>query len=453
MFYSKWTSEKDLKKYLTEVEIGSEMQKSGIQMLSEGNKIYIKDDESHSLVIGSAGSGKTQAVVLPLVRTIIKANESFLINDIKGEIMNKVGGELKKRGYNIIVLDYANLKIGNHYNVLDFPYYLYNNDEKDKAIEILENIAYYIMHDIDSTSDPFWEKTAGDYFVGLALYLFDNAKSEEINLNSIFNLSNDIFKDEKGYDKLIMNSLDKSSSTYQFLSGTLFSPKETSGGIIATFSQKIKGFVTREKLSSMMSTSDFDFKNIGNEKTAIFVITGTANYANDLVSILVDELFYSLDLFKNKNNRFNLILDEFDSMKPIKDFYSRINYARGNNIKITALIKDLTNLNIVYGTNYKDLIRMCFNNIIYLLANDLYTLEEISKLCGNTEKGPLISIQELKTLDNFEEVILMTRMYPVRTKVLPDYKINWNFDNSELEFNNLGKNQINLFDIEKFLKK
>ena len=140
-------------------------------------------------------------------------------------------------------------------------------------------------------------------------------------------------------------------------------------------------------------------------------------------------------------------------MKPIKDFYNRINYARGNNIKITALIKDLTNLNIVYGTNYKDLIRMCFNNIIYLLANDLYTLEEISKLCGDTEKGPLISIQELKTLDNFEEVILMTRMYPVRTKVLPDYKINWNFDNSELGFNNLEKNQINLFDIEKFLKK
>ena len=59
----------------------------------------------------------------------------------------------------------------------------------------------------------------------------------------------------------------------------------------------------------------------------------------------------------------------------------------------------------------------------------------------------------LKTLDNFEEVILMTRMYPVRTKVLPDYKINWNFDNSELGFNNLEKNQINLFDIEKFLKK
>ena len=40
-----------------------------------------------------------------------------------------------------------------------------------------------------------------------------------------------------------------------------------------------------------------------------------------------------------------------------------------------------------------------------------------------------------------------------KNKVLPDYKINWNFDNSELGFNNLEKNQINLFDIEKFLKK
>ena len=31
--------------------------------------------------------------------------------------------------------------------------------------------------------------------------------------------------------------------------------------------------------------------------------------------------------------------------------------------------------------------------------------------------------------------------------------IDWNFDNSKLKLNVLKKNQINLFDIEKFLKK
>ena len=96
---------------------------------------------------------------------------------------------------------------------------------------------------------------------------------------------------------------------------------------------------------------------------------------------------------------------------------------------------------------------MCFDNIIYLLANDLYTLEEISNLCGNSNKGPLISPLELKTIDFFNEIILMPRMYPIKTKVLPDYEIDWNFDNSKLKLNVLKKNQINLFDIEKFLKK
>ena len=41
-------------------------------------------------------------------------------------------------------------------------------------------------------------------------------------------------------------------------------------------------------------------------------------------------------------------------------------------------------------------------------------------------------------------------MYPIKTKVLPDYEIDWNFDNSKLKLNVLKKNQINLFDIEKF---
>ena len=57
------------------------------------------------------------------------------------------------------------------------------------------------------------------------------------------------------------------------------------------------------------------------------------------------------------------------------------------------------------------------------------------------------------TIDFFNEIILMPRMYPIKTKVLPDYEIDWNFDNSKLKLNVLKKNEINLFDIEKFLKK
>lgn len=444
MNYARWATNDELKKVLKEIDVNSDIQTSGISMGYDNNKLYIKDDNSHTLVIGAPGSGKSQAVMLPQVRMAIKANESFLINDVKGEIFEKVGGELKKQNYNIIVLDYANLEKGDFYNVLDFPYELYKNNNKDKAIEMLENIGYYLLHDINDNSDIFWENTAIEYFIGLVLYLFDNAKKEEINLNSVFSLSTQINEEVKKFT----DNLDKNTTTYQYLSNTLTAPAETRPGIVLTFSQRIKKFITKENLSNMMSKSTFDIKNIGNEKTAIVVISGISNYANTLLSILLEEVFYSIQMNTKNNNRFNFIIDEFDSLLPIKDFYGKLNYARSINIKITVFVKNLTNLNNIYGNKNKDLIRMCFDNIIYLLANDLYTLEEISKLCGDTGRGPLISIEELKTLDYFNVIILMPRMMPVKTKILPDYMIDWNFDNSIIELNDIKTDKVNLFYIK-----
>lgn len=445
MNYARWSTKEELLKVLKEIDINSSIQKSGIPMGYDKNKIYIKDDNSHALVIGAPGSGKTQAVMLPQVKLAIKANESFFINDVKGEILEKVGGELKKQNYNIIVLDYANLEKGNHYNILDFPYYLYANNNKDKAIQMLEEIGFYLLHDSNDTSDIFWENTAIEYFIGLVLYLFDHAKKEEINLNSVFALSSQI--NDNNNEKVI-NNLDKNSSTYQYLSNTLTAPSETRPGIVLTFSQRIKRFITKENLSSMMSKSDFDIMNIGKEKTAIFVISGISNYANTLISILLEQIFYSIQMYGNRDNRFNLIIDEFDSLLPIKDFYGKLNYARGINIRITAFIKNLTNLNNIYGNKNKDLIRMCFDNIIYLLANDLYTLEEVSKLCGDTGRGPLISIEELKTMDYFNEIILMPRMMPIKTKVKPDYEIEWDMDKTIIDVPKLSKEKANIFNLK-----
>ena len=445
MNYSRWATKEEMNKFLNEVDINSDIKKSGIPMGYDKNKLLIKDDNSHTLVIGSQGSGKTQSVMLPKIRLAIKAGESLFINDVKGEILNKIGGELKNNNYNIIILDYAELKKGNYYNVLTFPYKLYIDNNKDQAIEMLENIGYYLLHDCNDNSDIFWENTAIEYFVGLALYLFDNAKEEEINLRNITSLSEQINNSKEE----IINKIDRSSSTYQYLFNTLGTANETKAGILVTFNQRIKKFVTKENLSNSMAKSDFDLKNIGNEKTAIIVISGIAGYVNNLITILLEQIFYSIQLYGNKENRFNLVIDEFDNLLPIVDFYSKFNYARGININITAFIKNFTNLKNIYGKRNYELIRMCFDNIIYLLANDLYTLEEISKLCGNSNNGPLISNMELKTINFFNEIILLPRMMPIKTKVLPDYEIDWKMEDSKLNIPSLKKIKIELYDINK----
>ena len=53
-------------------------------------------------------------------------------------------------------------------------------------MELLDDLATNILYDEQSSKqDPFWEKTSADYFAGLTLGLFEDAKEEEVNINSI----------------------------------------------------------------------------------------------------------------------------------------------------------------------------------------------------------------------------------------------------------------------------
>ena len=89
----------------------------------------------------------------------------------------------------------------------------------------------------NSTSDPFWENSSANLFTGLVLYLFEYAKEEEINLNSVLELANSFT--EKSDSKEFLNKIDKKSSIYKYLMGTLLAPPETKASILSVFYQKI----------------------------------------------------------------------------------------------------------------------------------------------------------------------------------------------------------------------
>ena len=104
-----------------------------------------------------------------------------------------------------------------------------------------------ILYDEKSqNADPFWEKTAADYFTGLALGLFEDGTPEQVNLNSL-NLMCSLGEERFGgpnnnYIKEYFNGKDPSKPAYINASGTVFTADETKQGIIATFKQKIKLF-------------------------------------------------------------------------------------------------------------------------------------------------------------------------------------------------------------------
>lgn len=423
--YSRWTTDEEIKEMLTKINLESDIKKSGIPLVYEKDNIYLKDDNSHTLVIASNGSCKMQSVILPEVRLAIKANESLLVHDVSGEIYSNVSSDLKNANYNTIVINLVDTLKSDKYNVLTLPYTIYKNGDKDKAIDILNNIAYYFIANekVNNTSDPFWVNSACSLFTGLALYLFETEKEENISINRIFELSTE-FDEITDY----LKTINKSSPIYINLSSIAFAPAETKGSIIAVFGQQIKNFVTKEQLSRIISEESLDLKNILAKKTAIFIISNNDLVSRRLTPLIIDEI-YNMARINEVNRRFNFILDEFENFIPVKDLNNMIILSNKCNIKMTVFIRSFLDLKNVYGTENTELLKIAFGNMIYLMANDTETLEEISKMCGkqkvNDEFIPLISAEELKLLEPFEAVILIPRLNPYRVKLVPDYKIDW----------------------------
>ncbi|MBR1377136.1 MAG: type IV secretory system conjugative DNA transfer family protein [Bacilli bacterium] len=435
MMYARWATIEELKSRLVALNTNTDVKKSGIPMMYDDEKLYINDNENHTIVIGTTGSGKTQTTLLPQARLAIKAGESLIINDTKMEVYNEISGEAKKQGYNIIVIDLDNISVGNCFNPLTLPYKLYKNGEQDKALEILDRVARYICNSENPNVDPFWDNMASNYFVSLALYLFDNAKEDEINFNGIYKLCRKTDELKNYLDKI-----DKLSPIYINLSGILLAPPETKESILSVFSQKLGLFISKENLSRLLANTDFDISSIQKEKTALFIISTGKGYANKLIPLIIDECYYAITMTDDKSRRLNILLDEFQNLSPIYEFSNMLVNSRYINVRFTIYLRSFLELNNVYGKN--STVKMAFGNIVYLLANDIETLEEISNLCGKRNSTePLITIEELKLLDEFEAIILMPRISPIRTKLLPDYKMDFGFDKKVVEIPKMTKNK------------
>ena len=444
MAYSRWSTKEEVKDKLTKSNYDLNVEHSGIPMYYDDENIYLRDDNVHTMVIGSTGSGKTQSTTLPLLKLAIKAGESVVIHDVQGEIYNELSGELKKRNYNTIVINLDDPTHSNLYNPLYYPYELYKKGDKDKAVDSLDRLAYYFCcNEKVNNSDPFWVNSAISLFIGLSLYLFENASEDEININSLVNLVSN-------FDKVsdIIKKYDKSSPIYINLSNIILAPNETRGSIISVFLQQIRLFVSRESLTKMMSKSDFDITTIKEDKSALFIISNNKTVSRKLVPLIINQVFESAVSTGNKDSRLNIILDDFESLVPFKEFDKMLNTSRSFNIKFVLCVRSLLELNNTYGKEQAEIIKMVVGVIIYLIANDIETLEDISKLCGmQSANEPLVTIEDLKRLDYFEAVILIPRMYPIKTKLIPDYKIDWKFSDEKVSLKETTNVEVKSFDI------
>ena len=479
--YSRWTNEDEMKKELTMVKVQApHAEAGGLPLINDGKKMWVDNGEGHNLIIGSTGAGKTQVAIFPLVHSLAKHDESMIITDPKGEIYETTAEMLRKRGYNVVLLNFRNPQQGSGWNPLHLPYKYYKEGNSDKANELTDDLAMNILYDENAqNNDPFWEKTSADYFSGICLGLFEDAKEEEINLNSV-NLFTTVGEDKCGpnstYSNEYFKTKDPTSPAYISASSTISAPSDTKGSILSVFKQKIRLFASRENLSEMLSHSDFEFEDIGRKKTAVFiVIQDEKKTYHSLVTIFLKQCYETLVDYAQKCGgklpyRTNFLLDEFANMPPLKDVDTMVSAARSRRMRFFFVIQNYAQLSEVYGKEKGDTIRGNCTNIVYLISTELAALKEISEMCGEIkvktdkkdkdgkaieETRPLITVSDLQKLKVGEIILLRLRMDPFRTKL----KLNWQIDWGEADkcekatYPTRQKQSVHTFDLKTFVNK
>lgn len=477
--YSRWAKAYEIENAKDVEKIPFSEKKSehgGTPVIYDKENVYIDNSNMHTMVIGATGSGKTAGVINPTMKMLMKARESIVITDPKGEIYEDNYKLLKDLGYEIIVLNFREPQKGTCWNPYHLPYKFQQEGNFDKANELLNDLSTNIIVDGQS-QDPFWQNAAADYLTGLGLALFQDAKPEEININSI-NLMINQGEERYGastYMKEYYKLQNPTSPVAINLAGTVTTADDTKAGIMTVLQQKVKTLAITKNLSEMLSKNEFDMSTIGEKPTALFmIIQDEKTTYHSLATIFIKQCYESLVSVAHKHGgslpvRVNFLLDEFANMPKIKDISTMVTAARSRHIRFTFIIQNFAQLDKTYGKEDAQTIRGNCVNTIYLLTGELSALEEISKLCGDKlvrvgkdkkeETRPLVTISELQRMKPDEYILVRHRCPPYKGKLMMDYKSDFGFGigadlyGKDVVYPERTMEEVKIFDIKEFVKK
>ena len=224
-------------------------------------------------------------------------------------------------------------------------------------------------------------------------------------------------------------------------------------------------------MSEMLSHSDFDLKDIGRKKTAVFlVIQDEKKTYHSLVTIFIKQCYETLIDVAQENGgklayKTNFILDEFVNMPPLKDVTTMVTAARSRRIRFTFIIQNFAQLTKVYGKEDGETIRGNCGNLIYLISSELAALEEISKMCGEvkskekdkTASTPLVTVSDLQRMPQWTTILLRTRKMPFKTKMTPNFQMEknnlWGKKYPKATYPERAKSEVPTFDIKDYVDK
>ncbi|MBO5371596.1 MAG: type IV secretory system conjugative DNA transfer family protein [Lachnospiraceae bacterium] len=430
-------SEEEFLSGLRKHSLGEACNSSGVPFCYKDGSVYTDDADSHTLIFGNTGTKKTRNFCIPSVYTIGMAGESMVISDPKGEIYRNTSGFLTEKGYDIKVFNLREPECGLKWNPLALPYRYYKSGDVDRALEMLSDLAEQLKASVHSEYDLYWENQAMDLFIGLVLMLFESATDEsEVHMLSVLHIRSHIEletgKEESVFWNFYRSFPEDSFVRYKLASIYLLRKTEkTFSCVVGVYDSMVRAFMFSHKLMSMLSATELSFDNLGEKKTALYLITPDEKTTfHFLVSVFVKQCYERIieraQMYSEGKLplRVNFILDEFSNFPRISDMPAMISAARSRNIRFVLVVQSKQQLNSMYGDDAETIKSNC-KNWIYLSCRELGLLREIEELCGtvfiNNREVPLLNITKLQHLkigwEDSQALVLRAAVEPYITWV------------------------------------
>ena len=239
----------------------------------------------------------------------------------------------------------------------------------------------------ETGSDPYWDDMAEMLLKSLIYYLIATRPEEEQNLASCAELVR--AANNKGGSNLLsdlMGQLPYDHPARMYYKSIEIAPEKTYSSILSSLQSKLGKFDSKE-IAELTSTDTIDFEEIGNKKTAVYVISSDTHTAYDfLLTIFFSQMIQQLYDYADQNGgRLKVptyfILDEFANIGKIPDFDKKISTSRSRGISFSVILQNIDQLEAVYEKSYETIMGNCDTHV-FLGSNSYKTVEYFSKALG-----------------------------------------------------------------------
>lgn len=339
------------------------------------------------LVIGGSGAAKTRGYVKP---NILEANTNYVITDPKMEVLTDTGGYLKKKGYDVRVLNLVNLEQSDGYNP-----FCYLRDEKD-ALKLVNTLIQATTPKGSHESDPFWTKSETALLQAIILMLYQEAPAYEQNFSMVMRVLEyaEVREDDDEYisplDLLFKAMEHEHPESVALRQYKVFKQAagKTAKSILVSAAVRLAPF-NLPQIKAITDHDDMDLYTLGEKKCALYaVIPDNDTTFNFLVSLLYSQIFQTLYYCADQIHHgalpchVHFILDEAPSIN-LPGLPRELATMRSRNISCSTIIQNMAQIKELYKDSWET-IPGNSDTLLYLGGNESSTHKYISEALGKS---------------------------------------------------------------------